>query len=177
MTRRWMRNGFTLVEMMAVTAIITSMSGSGGYTAVLDKARETACMLQLKQVHQALVMFDMDHDGLPTALLFPRKEYKSRDPQSLANVLKPYLGGGGVLLCTGAGPELKDYGISYAWNSNYNGQSLEGLANPGQVPLLVDANALIGKPAHRDGWNVLFADGIVKFTNQRPNWRAADQPR
>jgi len=170
MKRRWLR-GFTLVEMLAVTAIISSLSGSGGYTAVLDKARETACMVQLKQVYDALVMFDQDNGGLPTAVLFPRKEYKNRDPLSLANVLKPYLGGGGVLLCTGAGPELKGYGISYAWNSNLNGQSLEALANPGQVPLLMDANALIGKPAHRDGWNILYADGIVRFTNQKPNWK------
>lgn len=169
--------GFTLVELLATTAILSSLGGSGGYIAVLDKARETQCLVQLKQVYQALTLFELDHGGLPNAALFPGKELKTRDPRSLANVLKPYLAGSGVLLCAGASPDLKAYGISYAWNSNLNGRSLASIRNPRQAGLLIDANALIGKPAHRNGWNVLYADGVVRFTSRAPKWRPSDQPR
>ena len=77
------RAGFTLIELMAVTTILTSIP-LGAYKAV-GKAKEISCKNNLKQIYYALTMFTMSNDGnLPSACFYPKN---SSDKNSLANIL------------------------------------------------------------------------------------------
>lgn len=59
------KNGFTLIEMLVVIAIIALLSALLVPTTgkALEKARRTKCMSNLRQFHQAAVMYATDNKG------------------------------------------------------------------------------------------------------------------
>ena len=62
---RGRRPGFTLVEMLIVIGIIVVLAGIV-YAAMgpaREKARQTACASNLRQIHRALMMYAADYEG------------------------------------------------------------------------------------------------------------------
>jgi len=90
--QRLPRNGhaFTLIELLVVIAIIGVLAGL--LLPVLarskSKAKQTACLSNMRQLGLAVIMYADDHDGLA-----PRSTHGAPDStQSWINTLKPYVG-------------------------------------------------------------------------------------
>ena len=160
------RCGFTLIELMAVTAILTSLP-LGAYKAV-GKAKEISCKNNLKQIYLALTMFRMNNDGnLPSACFYPKD---SSDKNSLANILRLSKD---VFLCPSLPGELKKNGITYIWNDRFSNQDPDSLPHKDKKWLMMEMTAVDKKipPPHPGGYNVLYLDGHIETKQKPPDLR------
>lgn len=100
--------GFTLIELLVVIAIIAIL-GALMFSALGDsivRAREAACMNNLRQMSVALFSYDQLHRGYPSAQDISQSYFGSQKP--LLDVLQPLLKGNTkVLFCPRAVKEEK----------------------------------------------------------------------
>ena len=91
--------------------------------------------------------------------------------------MRPFLPAGISLHCSADTEE----GISYAMNSNVAGKKRGRIANPSNTPLLYESTLHTGNPAgagegwpapafHAGGNMVLYADGSVRITLEKPSF-------
>ncbi len=159
------RAGFTLIELMLVTTILSSLP-LGAYKAI-GKAKEISCKNNLKQIYYVLTMFTMSNDGnLPSACFYPKN---SSDKNSLANILHSYLGSKGIFLCPSLPDKLKKNGITYIWNDRFSNQDPDSLRDRDKEWLMMEMTAVDEKipPPHPGGYNILYLDGHIE-TKQKP---------
>lgn len=190
------KGGFTLVEVLVVTGIMVSMGGQD-FTGAMDKARQSQCAQQLKQIYQALQMYGIDNDDkLPQAWFFPPDQHPYRETYNLARLLSSYAGDKRLFVCPAAPQALQAKGITYVWNDACNSKMLSQI--PPNTWLMTDVNVVCNKslltawlkakgveegsdewnrvmegaamipPAHVGGYNVLYANGAVKWSPQPP---------
>ena len=178
--------GSTLAEVLVVTAALSTLGSGGAFTAVKDKSKQQKCAHNLRQLGMAIQMFTADNDGrLPTAAFFPTKATKKRGLKSIHEVLASYAGNKDLFKCPGAPDAINKLGIAYLWNDLGNNFLLDNLENPGTTWIMADISAaatVIDKelaeekkidlsvipPAHVGGYNVLYADGHVKWSKAPP---------
>ena len=109
------RTGFTLIELLVVIAIIAILAAIlfPVFAQAREKARQTACMSNMKQVGLGLQMYAQDYDETlppsPGSLAnFGNPDVYSRSPNFLGSLL-PYTKNTGVFFCPGVSPD-------YVWN-------------------------------------------------------------
>jgi len=171
--RRWKKKAFTVVELLVVTTIITGAgTGAFSYKDAMDKAKQTACMHNLKQVAFGLQMYELEHGRLPDAKFFPKKPLK--DKRSILKFLKGYEKS---LICPTMPDKIKKKGLTFIWNDEVSGMPLDRIKDKAKTWLLVEMTAATPKaapPPHRDGYNVLYANWQVKWTKKPPKLKAID---
>ncbi|WFB36118.1 type II secretion system protein [Kiritimatiellota bacterium B12222] len=83
--------GFTLIEMLVVVAIIallaTLMTPVVG--SMLEKSKMTSCSNRLKNIHQALIMYGVEHGGLLPSPSGPSESPERRWPYFINPYLDP----------------------------------------------------------------------------------------
>lgn len=165
------KNGFTLIEVSAVIAILSTLS-IGAYHAV-QKGKSTQCLNNLKQIYQSVSMFAMDHGTVPDAKFFPSSQ---TDPKGIPHILAQYGARGGVLFCPSIPPQLNTYGTNYIWNDTLNNKHLDSV--PSTTWLMTEMTAVSKNiPApHTGGFNILFAGGNAQ-TGQRVSFPSVPPPQ
>lgn len=122
-----------------------------------EKAQQTSCMSNLKQLGLAFLMYAQDWDEK-----LPGKDWVA--------ATQPYLKNTQVLICPGR-PEVK---VGYVYNEAVMGVSLKKIGNPAETVLVFEGEPVDGKDFggveriaeggyHNGGLNILFADGHVKW--------------
>ena len=156
--RTMRRRGFGLIEVMTVTAIVSSLQ-TNSYQGVRDRAVAIKCQHNLKQI--ALVL--MTSGALPNAAFYPKGDPKS-DPQSLRVLLKQIPGE--MLVCPSMPAALKEKGLTFLWNDQLNGKSLLAA----RTWVLIEMSCLAEKPVapHSGNFHILYTDGSVKSVSQPP---------
>ncbi|MCK4244809.1 MAG: type II secretion system protein [Candidatus Omnitrophica bacterium] len=161
--------GFTLVELMTVTTIVTSLP-LGAYKAV-RRAKQVFCRNNLNQIRQALTIFMIENnDRLPSACFYPED---SSDPKSIANILYPYLRTRKVFICPSLPGQLRKKGITYIWNDQFNNQNPDHIPNRDKKWLMMEMTAVSEKipPPHSKGYNILYLDGHIETKPRPPDLR------
>lgn len=142
--RRRGQRGFTLVELLVVIAIIVVLAGIvyASTGEVREKARQSVCTSQLRQIGQAIAMYRQDYDGtdtpgwpaemgLPPSLLTLAETLRSSGTRYLT-------GGDAILHCPNVTSEnLRQYRMDPAgpWTLyNYQGYARPTDVNPPQIP-------------------------------------------
>ncbi len=141
-----MRKGFTLIELLVVIAIIAILAAIlfPVFARAREKARQTSCLNNVKQLTLAHIMYAQDYDErLPAS-------YLPGNPGTYDNwyeVLQPYLKNTQILIC----PSQATYTLGYGQNYSFLTYSWPGSAGYGSggCPL-----ALIARPAE----TILIAD-------------------
>ena len=123
------RSGFTLIELLVVIAIIAILAAIlfPVFTKVREKARQTACMSNMKQLGLAFIQYNQDNDESMPPRFDPQfAQGKPGGGQGgWAGDIFPYVKSQGAFACPSDGsrnvndPSGVPYGkISYAFNEN-----------------------------------------------------------
>jgi len=113
------RKGFTLIELLVVIAIIAILAAIlfPVFAKAREKARQTSCTSNLKQLALAFVQYTQDYDeafpggGGAAAIV----NYSGED---WANQIYPYEKSSGVYKCPDDTSNSGSPGVSYAYNQN-----------------------------------------------------------
>lgn len=190
-----MRRGFTLIELLVVIAIIAILASIlfPVFARAREKARQSSCLSNLKQIDMAFQSYAQDYDEqLPyasagAASAAPLPISPAWIYASVANVwdvsagsIYPYIKNSQIYIC----PSRKSYtpsGCTYSMNSQCSGTSLGSIDDVSGTALLTEADCDdgvtnyatdgngdggTGITIHNNGCNVAFADGHVKWLNR-----------
>ncbi|NQT86833.1 hypothetical protein HQ560_08725 [bacterium] len=148
--------GFTLIEILAVTGIMSGLQGQsqGNWRYGISKANEIKGLHNLKQIHLLIQMQAMT-GRLPSAAFYPQGDPK-KDPKSIVRLVQgapPEL-----FISPFAPPALQQKGLTFAWNDKVNGKGLDSVSREW---LLVDLAAFIADPKipKPKKYLILYGDG------------------
>jgi prepilin-type N-terminal cleavage/methylation domain-containing protein/prepilin-type processing-associated H-X9-DG protein len=181
-----LRRGFTLIELLVVIAIIAILAAIlfPVFAKAREKARQSSCLSNLKQIGLATLSYVQDYDER-----MPRHYYGSAtfiiSPQT---GIMPYMKSTQILSCpsgaslytwfwdlgyTGAPVAISG---SYGYNSRLNSLSLGALTVPTDTgmwacavngyTILSENNRYRCDVRHNDGGNMVYADGHAKWQNK-----------
>ena len=191
-----MRRGFTLIELLVVIAIIAILAAIlfPVFAKAREKARQSACLSNEKQIGLALIQYAQDYDE--TYVM--NEQYPTATPVVYwYDMLAPYMKNTQLLEC----PSRRGYygyGLSIYAGGDYNGPyaTLGSFSNPASTVVVVEASGgtcmtyayssctslgrrpygitsptvgtfVFGQAAHNGGNNWVFMDGHVKWgTNE-----------
>jgi len=163
------------------------------------------CKAQLTQIGKALEAYVKDNGGkFPSMPLYPLKEYPpSRlkllsvdSPPNLLQLLRSKIRDDEIFVCPSAPDALQQWDLTFIWNEALNGQSRASLT-PAQLSatwMVADIEALFTAiprdhltfnqmtsdmvPApHVRGYNILYADGKVRWSSMPPRIRVTNLPK
>jgi len=139
-----MRRGFTLIELLVVIAIIAILAAIlfPVFAKAREKARQTSCLSNVRQLVTACMQYAQDFDEcLPAS-------YTLGSAQFWTDHIYPYCKNQQLMMC----PSWRAYWLGYGYNYNYLTHNWHGSTNNytrGGCPL-----AIIQKPAE----TIMFAD-------------------
>jgi prepilin-type N-terminal cleavage/methylation domain-containing protein/prepilin-type processing-associated H-X9-DG protein len=148
--RQRVHAGFTLIELLVVIAIIAILAAIlfPVFAKAREKARQTSCLNNQKQIALAITMYAQDHEELlPTA-----------DGVWGAISLDK-----GVLICPTAGSKLPN---GYLYNPAADSLALGEIPDPIAYPFTADATGTTLDERHTKKLIASFADGHVEICSK-----------
>jgi prepilin-type N-terminal cleavage/methylation domain-containing protein/prepilin-type processing-associated H-X9-DG protein len=103
---RCSKGGFTLIELLVVIAIIAILAAIlfPVFAHAREKGRQTACLSNMKQLSNAMLMYSEDYDGLfPPVIGRPSRGEQNVFRMSWMNILDPYVKNHQVFICPSSG--------------------------------------------------------------------------
>jgi prepilin-type N-terminal cleavage/methylation domain-containing protein/prepilin-type processing-associated H-X9-DG protein len=157
------RNGFTLIELLVVIAIIAILAAIlfPVFAKVREKARQTSCTSNLKQIGLAITQYVQDNDET-----FPMGSPGHADGRGWAGAIYPYVKSVGVYKCPDdstspttnlQGASETDYPVSYGLNgdltdrNSWTGSLVNTLAGMTAPASTVQVFEIVGSHAPLDG--------------------------
>ena len=189
------RRGFTLIELLVVIAIIAILAAIlfPVFARAREKARQTSCLSNLKQIGLAEKMYESDYDELTATYIQGAPNGVSAMP-SWIDLLEPYTKNTQLYSCPSSTVEYRSGGVghlgSYGANitdagvlsaSNqvylYCNRKIASLQFPAQTAIFADTTgghywrynggAMQGMAfIHNDGANIAYLDGHAKWVSQ-----------
>ena len=183
------RRAFTLIELLVVIAIIAILAAIlfPVFAKAREKARQSSCGSNLKQLGVAFMQYTQDYDeempysasaayATPWASWVPAQTVSAAQPCDVTQgAIFPYIKSAQVFICpSDANARAKK--LSYSMNAMLSGVSLSSADSPSTCILLVDESNSLNdgnisgtNPAdvpsyiHTGGANFLYLDGHVKW--------------
>ena len=155
--------GFTLVEVLAVAAIVSSIPMSS-FQRAKDKASETECKHNLRQIGQMLNGYYFENGFYPKAAFYPK------DPNKGEDSIKTIIGGPKPFwVCPSLPAKMQEKGLTFIYNDAIAGK--RSLDNPDKKWVLIETNCVNKNSPHPHpgGFNILFADGHVISSKRLPS--------
>lgn len=145
---------FRIVELLVVLAIMAVLAAIlfPVFGKAREKARQSSCMSNIKQLALATLMYVQDYEGvLPPA-------------DRWSEVIQRYAKNPQLLIC----PTSDSKEIGYAMVGRWSGMPLKSIPNPDQTVLLYEVEH--GQPIyrHNGGMNVAYADSHTKWIRKLP---------
>jgi prepilin-type N-terminal cleavage/methylation domain-containing protein/prepilin-type processing-associated H-X9-DG protein len=180
------RRGFTLIELLVVIAIIAILAAIlfPVFARAREKARQTSCLSNVKQITLGFIMYRQDYDGLA----MQRDYYVGSNRYAWSDFMQPYIKNTQLFICPSARTPHSpwntqvptDYGYSFCRVRN-TPESL--IPHPSEYGVFYDwryacikdnPNActncsldhgwrVTDEPPHNGGINIGFYDGHGKW--------------
>jgi len=190
------KRGFTLIELLVVIAIIAILAAIlfPVFARAREKARQTACLSNLKQIGLAILMYADDYDeALPG--------YQQPWGVEWKDLLEPYMRNKQITVCpskTEWNESHATHKVGYGLNEDVFPPSSSGYVCLGQIDYPSETigaadkdqgnvrcigNSFSGSVAwpynvdtrHNDGANFLFMDGHCKWMGKGADWSSSDE--
>jgi len=191
-----MRRGFTLIELLVVIAIIAILAAIlfPVFAKAREKARQSSCLSNVKQLCTGIMMYSQDYDGR-----YPFTYWGGPPPPPWVGswvywyqLIMPYVKNSQIFYCpsfsTAASPDAS-YGMPW-WYASTTDSSISGMSYgvAGTVMIAETTWGVLDGPSffasyqsapvntgrlrdqHNDGLNLGFADGHAK-------WQKVNQTR
>ncbi|MEA3402875.1 MAG: prepilin-type N-terminal cleavage/methylation domain-containing protein [Armatimonadota bacterium] len=188
------RRGFTLIELLVVIAIIAILAAIlfPVFARAREKARQTSCLSNVKQIMLGVLMYAGDYDerlpryggyNPPSELLDP-----AHGLSYWWLKVEPYIKNEQILVCPSGyrvaiqsgGERNYEYDVDYGWNTFLHGDSLANIKEPAYVICIFDdernnygrwyneyeagaKNYPWDADKHNDGCNYGLLDGHAKW--------------
>lgn len=199
------RRGFTLIELLVVIAIIAILAAIlfPVFARAREKARQTSCLSNVKQMMTAWLMYAQDYDEMSNryaGYTAPALVIPDGGPDYWFELLHPYVKNSQIFSCpsyrnvrvysggqSAPHPDFPD-GVNYGYNT-YGGQlALGDIQHPSRFGVILDGLnnywRIANPPAtnhynwhsirHNGGYNAGFSDGHAKWLKmQFPSGRLA----
>ena len=160
------RRGFTLIELLVVIAIIAILAAIlfPVFAKAREKARQTSCLSNVKQLALSWMMYAQDYDECVVATHMPPVGAPDRtdmwvyaansDPtRKIGSRLMPYCKNEQLFVCPSEPTSLWSYGMNYYLASyaratcgsagpsgyGYGGASLASICRPAEILVMADA--------------------------------------
>ena len=152
------RTGFTLIELLVVIAIIAILAAIlfPVFARAREKARQSSCLSNLKQIGLAAVMYAQDYDE---RFVFGfTYYYDSGGTEWLAwfpNLLEPYIKNQQIFVCPS---HKQSYSFEQPWGTMYYSYGYNGLPDPG-----ASNKALMGAGASSSLAEIEVPAGTIAF--------------
>jgi prepilin-type N-terminal cleavage/methylation domain-containing protein/prepilin-type processing-associated H-X9-DG protein len=189
------RRGFTLIELLVVIAIIAILAAIlfPVFAKARDKARQTTCLSNIKQINLALLMYASDADErTPARCGYEYCTTAIRFNWEMPFLLNPYIANRGLWVCPNSSPErfccintcsksTWGWDVDYACNSFLNATAMGDVKDPAHVITFIENNTgNYGRwmhygtdpshwtwnwDRHNDGSNYAFLDGHAKWVH------------
>ncbi|MGE5532557.1 MAG: DUF1559 domain-containing protein [Bacteroidota bacterium] len=190
-----MKRGFTLIELLVVIAIIAILAAIlfPVFAKAREKARQSSCLSNLKQINLAWLSYAQDYDEMVCAArVTPTSSASASYKYDFPAVLMPYIKNNQVFDCPSSSATKYTggqfyYPASYMQNvmlgnepngtpNHYDPVSLGAVNSPSTCPVHWDsqnnspegwwvANYLSTR--HNEGLNVNFVDGHAKWFSKQ----------
>ncbi len=162
-----MRRGFTLIELLVVIAIIAILAAIlfPVFARAREKARQTTCLSNVKQITLGILMYAQDYDEMlvPAAMYYATPNY-----WTWMYLLQPYVKNQQLFTCpsrTASGwqgvvnaTQQQGYGLF----RNIQGGAMAQIQSPASCIMLGDAGLLSnGNPYYLIDWSVDQSDNAV----------------
>ncbi|MEN6304112.1 MAG: DUF1559 domain-containing protein [Armatimonadia bacterium] len=185
------RRGFTLIELLVVIAIIAILAAIlfPVFAKAREKARQTSCLSNLKQLGLSVLSYAQDYDerfmranNAPCTYNLPNGTVSGSTNMLWMYQLMPYIKNAQIFSCPSNSYRWPDNAYSstadYGFNDTYlGGVSLGTLVAPSETLVLLDStyylsdwdtnstgdNHAAPNPLHNDGSNAVLADGHAKW--------------
>ncbi len=178
------KKGFTLIELLVVIAIIAILAAIlfPVFARAREKARQTSCLNNVKQLALSVTMYAQDYDE---RLFAYRQENTGIGWERL---IQPYIKNEQILICPSRGERIDgnpNYGYNYAflpwvslaeiakpaetiafagskWRIIYSPSTYNYVESPGNTYWDCNAEGL----RHNGGTNIAWCDGHAKWTHK-----------
>ncbi len=158
------RNGFTLLELVTVIAIVGVLVALifPAVQRVKASGHATACVANLRQIGAGLNTY-LSENGMKMPELRGGRASLDEDSPVIDNTLNRYVSDPRVFACPADSKYAKLSGTSYYWNVALNNQPLADLnflnlaRTLSRIPVLSDKEGF--HPMLKDQVNILYADG------------------
>jgi prepilin-type N-terminal cleavage/methylation domain-containing protein/prepilin-type processing-associated H-X9-DG protein len=173
------RRGFTLIELLVVIAIIAILAAIlfPVFAKAREKARQTSCLSNLKQIGTSVLMYVQDYDEMYP--LEASANDVTQAPLTWPNRVMPYVKNVQLFKCPSDGrtpyadyPNCRLILESYCWNAFFGRQdcygvviysrSLGAITAPSQCAMLWDNSADWDVAAYGGKYNTIDSSDCVK---------------
>jgi len=199
------RRGFTLIELLVVIAIIAILAAIlfPVFARAREKARQTSCLSNEKQILIGHLAYAQDYDELWVPWRYgvaATHPYYDHDYAYWYDIMQPYVGNEQVFVCPSNAPfpsNCRGTRGAYGYNTNEDAVPMGEWKAPAELIMICDTNcyrvctwdAYITNNVHafsdtsyaqfhrrhNDGCNVGYADGHAKWIKELSSEKNIDQ--
>ncbi len=174
------RTGFTLIELLVVIAIIAILAAIlfPVFAKAREKARQTACLNNQKQLGLAFMMYAQDYDEM-----FPSSWYSTGTASyDWHTMVEPYMKNRQIWICPSKPTQSSGYGYSQLIIAGSVNRAMAKIPEVARTCLLSEIVQAVDRswpfgyyPAdtrfepefrHNEGLNMCFCDGHAKWLKQ-----------
>jgi prepilin-type N-terminal cleavage/methylation domain-containing protein/prepilin-type processing-associated H-X9-DG protein len=192
------RRGFTLIELLVVIAIIAILAAIlfPVFARAREKARQTSCLSNLKQIGLAEKMYESDYDEVTGSYDSHPGGLSSPNSYSYKQMLEPYLKNEQIVLCPSDdresgwsyGPNISNVGVGNTLTGHgymYCFRKIATFKVPAETAIFAESrggywryrNNTVERTEfrHNEGMNVAYLDGHAKFISGQAVLSEADE--